>query len=45
MLSIKSALAKPFAKRIAKKVKKWASKPIATQDKGQERLLVKTMIL
>ena len=33
MRSIKSVLAKPFAKRITKKVQKWASKPIETQDK------------
>jgi len=39
MLSIKSALAKPFAKRIAKKVKKWASKPIVTQDKVFKNLI------
>ncbi len=33
MPSIKAALAKPFAKRIYKKVQKWANNPIPTQDK------------
>ena len=33
MPSIKAALAKPFAKRIYKKVQKWANNPIQTQDK------------
>ncbi|MDC1229986.1 GH3 auxin-responsive promoter family protein [bacterium] len=32
MASIKAALSKPFAKRIAKRVNKWASKPIETQQ-------------
>jgi hypothetical protein len=32
MLSIKSALAKPFARRIYKKVQKWATKPFETQQ-------------
>ncbi len=39
MLSIKSALAKPFAKHIAKKVKKWANTPIETQDKVFKMLI------
>jgi len=33
MLSIKSALAKPFAKRVHANVQKWANKPIETQLK------------
>ncbi len=33
MWSIKSALAKPFAKRIFKKTQKWANNPIETQEK------------
>ncbi|NRD18537.1 GH3 auxin-responsive promoter family protein [Winogradskyella eckloniae] len=33
MLSIKAALAKPFAKRVYKSIKKWSSKPIETQQK------------
>lgn len=33
MLSLKSALAKPFAKRVYKKIQKWANNPIETQDK------------
>ena len=32
MISLKSALAKPFAKRIYRKVQKWAKKPIETQE-------------
>ena len=31
MMSFKSALAKPFAKRIYKKIQKWAANPIETQ--------------
>ncbi|SFI61457.1 GH3 auxin-responsive promoter family protein [Olleya namhaensis] len=33
MLSLKSALAKPFAKRVYKKIQKWANNPVETQDK------------
>ncbi len=33
MASLKSFLAKPFAKYINKKVQKWASNPVATQNK------------
>ena len=33
MLSLKAALAKPFAKRVYKKVQKWANNPIETQEK------------
>jgi len=32
-MSIKSVLAKPFAKIVASKVKKWAANPVATQQK------------
>ncbi|GAA4891494.1 GH3 auxin-responsive promoter family protein [Flaviramulus aquimarinus] len=32
MLSLKSALAKPFAKRIYKKIQNWANKPVETQE-------------
>ncbi len=41
MLSIKSKLAIPFSKRIKKKVLKWASKPIATQEKVFQNLINK----
>ena len=33
MMSLKSALAKPFAKRIYKNIQKWANKPIKIQEK------------
>lgn len=39
MWSIKSALAKPFAARIHKKIKKWADNPIKTQQKVFEELI------
>ncbi|OMP32220.1 GH3 auxin-responsive promoter family protein [Mangrovimonas sp. DI 80] len=39
MLSIKSALAKPFAKRVKKSVLKWAKKPIETQQKVFNELI------
>jgi hypothetical protein len=32
MISLKSALAKPFAKRVYKSIQKWASNPIITQQ-------------
>lgn len=41
MLSIKSALAKPFAKRVYKRVKKWANNPIETQHKVFQELISK----
>ncbi len=41
MLSIKSALARPFAKRIAKKVQKWADNPISAQEKVFQELISK----
>lgn len=39
MFSIKSSLAKPFAKRIKKKVLKWANNPIETQEKVFKSLI------
>ncbi|WP_053990701.1 GH3 auxin-responsive promoter family protein [Mangrovimonas sp. TPBH4] len=39
MLSIKSALAKPFAKRVKKSVLKWANNPIETQQKVFNELI------
>jgi len=39
MLSLKSALAKPFAKRIYNKVQKWANNPIETQHKVFQELI------
>ena len=39
MLSLKSTLAKPFAKRIKKKVLKWANNPIGTQEKVFQNLI------
>ena len=39
MLSLKSALAKPFAKRVYKKVQKWANNPIETQNKVFQELI------
>jgi len=39
MLSIKSALAKPFAARVHKKIKKWADNPIKTQEKVFQELI------
>jgi len=41
MISLKSALAKPFAKRIYKKVQKWAKNPIETQQKVFQDLISK----
>ena len=39
MLSLKSALAKPFAKRVYKKVQKWANNPIEAQEKVFQELI------
>jgi hypothetical protein len=39
MISIKSALAKPFAKRVYKKVQKWANNPIQTQKEVFQDLI------
>ena len=37
--SLKSLLAKPFAKQIKKRVDKWATNPIETQQKVFEELI------
>lgn len=39
MMSLKSALAKPFAKRVYKKTQKWAKTPIETQEKVFQELI------
>jgi hypothetical protein len=39
MKSLKAILAKPFAKRIQKKVLKWANNPIQTQEKVFKKLI------
>ncbi|MCR8667218.1 GH3 auxin-responsive promoter family protein [Aestuariibaculum sp. M13] len=39
MISLKSALAKPFAKRIYKSVLKWANNPVETQEKVFQNLI------
>ena len=39
MPSIKAALSQPFAKFIARRINKWASKPIETQDKVFQSLI------
>ncbi|SHG81123.1 GH3 auxin-responsive promoter family protein [Winogradskyella jejuensis] len=39
MASIKAILAKPFAKRVAKQIKKWSSHPIETQEKVFQKLI------
>ncbi|MFI1744747.1 GH3 auxin-responsive promoter family protein [Thalassobellus sediminis] len=39
MISLKSALAKPFAKRVYKKIQKWANNPVETQQKVFEDLI------
>ena len=41
MLSVKSTLAKPFAKRIFKNIQKWTNKPIETQQKVFHDLITK----
>ena len=41
MLSIKSALAKPFAREIKRQISKWANKPIKTQEKVFKSLIIK----
>jgi hypothetical protein len=38
-VGIKESLSKPFAKKIVKKVNKWASRPIETQDKVFSKLM------
>ncbi|WP_299114874.1 GH3 auxin-responsive promoter family protein [uncultured Winogradskyella sp.] len=39
MPSVKAALSKPFAKYIARRIKKWASKPIETQERVFQNLI------
>ena len=39
MASVKAALSKPFAKYIAKRIKKWSSKPVETQQKVFDDLI------
>jgi hypothetical protein len=39
MISLKSTLAKPFAKRVYSSVQKWANKPIETQQKVFQNLI------
>ncbi|SFZ90142.1 GH3 auxin-responsive promoter [Flaviramulus basaltis] len=39
MISLKSALAKPFAKRVYKNIQKWANKPLETQEKVFQELI------
>jgi len=39
MLSLKAALAKPFAKRIYKSIQKWSNNPIETQVKVFQKLI------
>ena len=41
MISLKSALAKPFAKYIYKKIQKWANNPVETQEKVFQDLISK----
>lgn len=39
MISLKSALAKPFAKRVYNKIQKWANNPVETQEKVFKELI------
>ncbi|MFD2542908.1 GH3 auxin-responsive promoter family protein [Lacinutrix gracilariae] len=39
MLSIKAALAKPFAKYVYKSIQKWANNPVETQNKVFQKLI------
>ena len=39
MFSLKSALAKPFAKRVYKSIQKWSNKPVETQTKVFQKLI------
>ncbi|PTM08043.1 MAG: hypothetical protein DA407_09130 [Bacteroidetes bacterium] len=41
MTSLKALLAKPFAKQVKKKMNKWISKPIETQEKVFQQLIIK----
>ncbi|WP_452227226.1 GH3 auxin-responsive promoter family protein [Lacinutrix cladophorae] len=40
MLSLKAALAKPFAKRVYKSIQKWANNPVETQSKVFQKLII-----
>ncbi|MFC0603425.1 GH3 auxin-responsive promoter family protein [Winogradskyella pulchriflava] len=40
MPSVKAALSKPFASLIAKRIRKWASKPVETQNKVFQSLII-----
>ncbi|WP_055444120.1 GH3 auxin-responsive promoter family protein [Lacinutrix himadriensis] len=39
MLSLKAAIAKPFAKRVYKSIQKWANNPVETQSKVFQKLI------
>ena len=39
MFSLKSALAKPFAKKVKKSVLKWANNPVETQENVFQHLI------
>ena len=39
MISLKALLAKPFAKRVSKKIQKWVNNPISTQEKVFQYLI------
>jgi len=39
MVSLKAALSKPFAKYVAKRIKKWSSKPVETQQNVFQNLI------
>lgn len=39
MISLKSALAKPFARRVYNKIQKWATRPLETQEKVFQELI------
>ena len=41
MFSLKSALAKPFAKRVFKSIQKWSNNPVETQEKVFQDLIAK----
>jgi len=44
MISLKSALAKPFARRIYRRIQKWANNPIETQEKVFQQLITKAVL-
>ncbi len=43
MLSLKSVLAKPFARRIYKNIQKWSNNPVETQEKVFQNLILKAV--